>query len=280
MKYLTFSLLALLTVIVGMAENAFVPGTVWTSYIQGVNYPMPPGKFETAILEGPEEGAEYMKMSVFRDDETSNETRVYYIRPEGEKIYFSFPTEIPEWKLLYDFNLTEGEEGTEIFSPWEVEGMPYLVTYDICVGTRVNEKGLTEMTMHEYGKLSDEEGYTPWFETGTWLKGIGSTFGVMRPNFAGVLGVGYQLVEVRNGDKVFYSNPSAVKELSYTDIGLSISNGKLIYTDVSEPTRIIISSADGGVLKQTFIVGSGSIELAPGLNIVRAGKTVLKGFGQ
>ena len=60
MKYLTFSLLALLTVIVGMAENAFVPGTVWTSYIQGVNYPMPPGKFETAILESPEEGAEYI----------------------------------------------------------------------------------------------------------------------------------------------------------------------------------------------------------------------------
>lgn len=259
------------------AQDAFIPGTVWTTYLEGTDYPDPSTGWETAELQAGCEGEDFMRMVVSCSYNRGSE-EMFFIRKENGRIFFSNPSDQLDWQLLYDFNL-EPEEGCEISSPWRVVGMPYLVTYDICSGTRVNDQGLTEMMMHEYPKYAEEDGYASGYGICKWFKGIGSQFGVMRPNYSEIVGAGFVLVEVRNGDTVFYSNPAAAKDLSINSEQVSVENGNLMYRDLPENTPVIICGSDGGIIAHKTVYGTGSMELAPGLNIVRVGETVLKGFG-
>lgn len=140
---------------------------------------------------------------------------------DGDKIwwYNDKCPQMPKWHLLYDFGLNPGDRATvvsyiqehnsftpEFFEAWTFE--EECVDLTPCKGN----KGITLMLLCEYKKDFPE-----WPADADWLKGIGSTRGVLMNAAVDVdSDSGSVLVQVISNGEVVYQNPnfSEVEELS------------------------------------------------------------------
>ena len=199
--------------------------------------------------------------------------RIYnqiYIRNDGAKVYYrEWDSEENDWRLMYDFGLNADEE-CEI---WE---LPFGLTHSPrrkkvkCTGRHDAPDqycGLEVMDVaFSRSIVPDSE-----FEyEGIWIVGIGSPLGVYYTHEFGSDGLTSRLIEVEDGDRVIYSQPSAsVEEPMFRKLQVAVEGRSIIISGHNGDVRVydVAGNAVGSVKKQKNSAERVEISL-PGIYIV------------
>lgn len=189
----------------GIAEYYLTDGITWTMVYHG-DEPEIVNWFGKYYLSKNDE-ADYFNLYKANSE---NDIFIVYIKPEGDKVYFSTFTDPDTWYLMYDFGLQPGEGCTIYYfynrkgnsDIWEI-GTTYFKCREITNPEKFN--GWETMEMDDYLNHPDEEasGFS------SWLKGLGSIYGFSFNNDSTVwVGRSQQVIEVSKGDIVIWKLPA------------------------------------------------------------------------
>ncbi|MBD5204083.1 MAG: hypothetical protein HDS82_04315 [Bacteroidales bacterium] len=199
------------------AENMFCVGSTWTVEYSGVD----PDPFtsgpdllsSTAVYytedNAGDEGKTLRLMERIDDSEPVLQT---YLKTEGDKVWFKSNSETNEWTLMYDFGLQPGEscEVGIISYPFSETSTATLYTVT-CEGIEQDSEYPTIERMKI--KVSDKDGNLS--DEGIWLKGVGSSTGVLTNVYFNMVGVNATLLTEAtvNGKKVYGNTGSGIEEV-------------------------------------------------------------------
>lgn len=114
------------------------------------------------------------------DPESAPQLSTVIYQEEG-RVWFHAKRNSDLWQLLYDFNLSEGETmevGTVPYN-YEVSDNPQIFNRQLkCLKRETDKEGLVYLTMQELHEGYESENIVE-DELNIWIKGIGSTSGVL-----------------------------------------------------------------------------------------------------
>lgn len=261
-------------------QNCFKDGTEWKTYIYDDTNPYG-GYMEISKLEGTEniDGYESLKMYSMHEDKPDSKTLTYYIRTDIDKVYF-MPAENDSrtWYLMYDFNMVPGQ-GCYVYCP--IFGEKPSRYYIKCVG--ISKKEDTKYSTMEMEDYADETCNELTKGEGEWLKGISSIAGVDYNAGFGMAGYGSMLLEVKNGNEIFYSQtPSSVSQISQFQMGIRIDGLNLILSNIKKGNKLNIYYMDGKLLGSYKLNEKDTMVRLPqrGAYVLKIGNDVKKIFVQ
>ena len=271
MKRLVISIAMVVLPMLIFGQECFTNGTEWKLMIRSIEY-QPKTSFEISKLDGMVniDGYEAFKMYSEYENKPDSKTLLYYVRKENDKVFFKLPDDnSEEWYLMYDFGLAVGE-GCYIYNPtFTINDKELYKTYLKCISiTKDETSGNTIMGMEEY----KDDTFELLRGEGEWIKGISSTLGINYNTGFGMTGGEFRLIEVKNGDRVFYSdNTTSISKvsnapLSYRVDGLNIN---LSGTEVSDNIQVYYTN---GALLGNFTANGNSIDIS----VPNSGMYILK----
>ena len=256
-------------------QECFTNGTEWTTKITTPGYPQK-DLIKIEKLDGMVniDGYDALKMYCEYESIPDSKTLLYYVRTEGDKVFFRLPDDDSgTWYLMYDFGLVTGE-GCYLYCPLytdkENNNTP-LKDYFKCISwTKDETSGIYIMDAEEYedntctGLILDGP---RWFDGISSIRGISSNIGLgMRA------GSFPQLIEVKNGDRVFYSdNTTSISKVSNTPLRYRVDglNINLSGTEVGDNIQVYYTS---GALLGNFTAKGNSIDIS----VPNSGMYILK----
>lgn len=272
MKRLVISIAMAVLPMLIFGQECFTNGTEWKMMIKSIE-PQPKTSIEISKLDGMVniDGYEAFKMYSEYENKPDSKTLLYYVRKENDKVFFKLPDDdSEEWYLMYDFGLAVGE-GCYIYNPtFTISFKKLYKTYLKCISiTKDETSDNTIMGMEEY----KDDTFELLRGEGEWIKGISSTLGINYNTGFGRTGGEFRLIEVKNGDRVFYSdNTTSISQVSHTTPlryhvnGLNIN---LSGTEVSDNIQVYYTS---GALLGNFTAKGNSINIS----VPNSGMYILK----
>lgn len=275
MKRLVISIAMVVLPMLIFGQECFTNGTEW---ITKITTPGNPKKelIQKEKLDGMVniDGYDALKMYCEYESIPDSKTLLYYVRTEGDKVFFRLPDDDSgTWYLMYDFGLVVGE-GCYLYCPLytdkENNNTP-LKDYFKCISwTKDETSGIYFMDAEEYedntctGLILDEP---RWFDGISSVRGISSNIGL------GMISGSFpQLIEVKNGDRVFYSdNTTSISKVSNTPLRYRVDglNINLSGTEVSDKIQVYYTS---GALLGNFTAKGNSINIS----VPNSGMYILK----
>ena len=271
MKRIVISIAMAVLPMLIFGQECFTNGTEWKMMIRSIEY-QPKTSFEISKLDGMVniDGYEAFKMYSEYENKPDSKTLLYYVRKENDKVFFKLPDDnSEEWYLMYDFGLAVGE-GCYIYNPtFTINDKELYKTYLKCISiTKDETSDNTIMGMEEY----KDDTFELLRGEGEWIKGISSTLGINYNTGFGRTGGEFRLIEVKNGDRVFYSdNTTSISKVSNTPLRYRVDglNINLSGTEVSDKIQVYYTS---GALLGNFTAKGNSINI----RVPNSGVYVLK----
>ena len=271
MKRLVISIAMAVLPMLIFGQECFTNGTEWKMMIRSIEY-QPKTSFEISKLDGMVniDGYEAFKMYSEYENKPDSKTLLYYVRKENDKVFFKLPDDnSEEWYLMYDFGLAVGE-GCYIYNPtFTISFKKLYKTYLKCISITKDETAdNTIMGMEEY----KDDTFELLRGEGEWIKGISSTLGINYNTGFGRTGGEFRLIEVKNGDRVFYSdNTTSISKVSNTPLRYRVDglNINLSGTEVSDNIQVYYTN---GALLGNFTAKGNSINIS----VPNSGVYVLK----
>ena len=271
MKRLVISIAMAVLPMLIFGQECFTNGTEWKMMIRSIEY-QPKTSFEISKLDGMVniDGYEAFKMYSEYENKPDSKTLLYYVRKENDKVFFKLPDDnSEEWYLMYDFGLAVGE-GCYIYNPtFTISFKKLYKTYLKCISiTKDETSGNTIMGMEEY----KDDTFELLRGEGEWIKGISSTLGINYNTGFGRTGGEFRLIEVKNGDRVFYSdNTTSISKVSNAPLRYRVDglNINLSGTEVSDKIQVYYTN---GALLGNFTANGNSINIS----VPNSGVYVLK----
>lgn len=275
MKRLVISIAMAILPMLIFGQECFTNGTEWTTKITTPGYPQK-DLIKIEKLDGMVniDGYDALKMYCEYESIPDSKTLLYYVRTEGDKVFFRLPDDDSgTWYLMYDFGLVVGE-GCYLYCPLytdkENNNTP-LKDYFKCISwTKDETSGIYIMDAEEYedntctGLILDGP---RWFDGISSIRGISSNIGLgMRA------GSFPQLIEVKNGDRVFYSdNTTSISKVSNTPLRYRVDglNINLSGTEAGDNIQVYYTN---GALLGNFAAKGNSINI----RVPNSGVYVLK----
>ena len=271
MKRLVISIAMAVLPMLIFGQECFTNGTEWKMMIKSIE-PQPKTSIEISKLDGMVniDGYEAFKMYSEYENKPDSKTLLYYVRKENDKVFFKLPDDdSEEWYLMYDFGLAVGE-GCYIYNPtFTINDKELYKTYLKCISiTKDETSGNTIMGMEEY----KDDTFELLRGEGEWIKGISSTLGINYNTGFGMTGGEFRLIEVKNGDRVFYSdNTTSISKVSNAPLRYRVDglNINLSGTEVSDNIQVYYTN---GALLGNFTANGNSINIS----VPNSGVYVLK----
>ena len=271
MKRLVISIAMVVLPMLIFGQECFTNGTEWKLMIRSIEY-QPKTSFEISKLDGMVniDGYEAFKMYSEYENKPDSKTLLYYVRKENDKVFFKLPDDnSEEWYLMYDFGLAVGE-GCYIYNPtFTINDKELYKTYLKCISiTKDETSGNTIMGMEEY----KDDTFELLRGEGEWIKGISSTLGINYNTGFGMTGGEFRLIEVKNGDRVFYSdNTTSISKVSNAPLRYRVDglNINLSGTEVSDNIQVYYTN---GALLGNFTAKGNSINIS----VPNSGMYILK----
>lgn len=275
MKRLVISIAMAILPMLIFGQECFTNGTEWITKITTPGYPQKE-LIQKEKLDGMVniDGYDALKMYCEYESIPDSKTLLYYVRTEGDKVFFRLPDDDSgTWYLMYDFGLVVGE-GCYLYCPLytdkENNNTP-LKDYFKCISwTKDETSGIYFMDAEEYedntctGFILDGP---RWFDGISSIRGISSNIGLgMRA------GSFPQLIEVKNGDRVFYSdNTTSISKVSNAPLRYRVDglNINLSGTEVSDKIQVYYTN---GALLGNFTAKGNSINIS----VPNSGMYILK----
>lgn len=275
MKRLVISIAMVVLPMLIFGQECFTNGTEWKTKITT------PGNPQTELIKIEKldgmvniDGYDALKMYCEYESIPDSKTLLYYVRTEGDKVFFRLPDDDSgTWYLMYDFGLVAGE-GCYLYSPLytdkENNNTP-LKDYIKCISwTKDETSGIYIMDAEEY-EDNTCSGLTldgiRWFDGISSVRGISSNIGL------GMISGSFpQLLEVKNGDRVFYSdNTTSISKVSNAPLRYRVDglNINLSGTEVSDNIQVYYTN---GALLGNFTANGNSINIS----VPNSGVYVLK----
>lgn len=275
MKRLVISIAMAVLPMLIFGQECFTNGTEWITKITT------PGNPQTELIKIDKldgmvniDGYDALKMYCEYESIPDSKTLLYYVRTEGDKVFFRLPDDDSgTWYLMYDFGLVAGE-GCYLYSPLytdkENNNTP-LKDYIKCISwTKDETSGIYIMDAEEY-EDNTCSGLTldgiRWFDGISSVRGISSNIGL------GMISGSFpQLLEVKNGERVFYSdNTTSISKVSNAPLRYRVDglNINLSGTEVSDKIQVYYTS---GALLGNFTANGNSINIS----VPNSGVYVLK----
>lgn len=212
---------------VAFGQTCFKDGTEWKAQIDPDADPTE-HYVKISRLEGTVNIGGYEALKMYTEREGRPETKYlnYYVRTDKDKVYF-MPAEYNSgtWYLMYDFGMTPGQ-GCYMYRPPYGNQEPYR-SYVKCVSIG-QEEGYNYPVM-ELVDYMDETCDELTKGDGRWLKGVSSLNGVDFNIGFGLTGTGGgTLLEVKNGNDVYYSKTSSIHENKTSLCGISCGRSKSV----------------------------------------------------
>lgn len=275
MKRLVISIAMAILPMLIFGQECFTNGTEWKTKITTPGYPQK-DLIKIEKLDGMVniDGYDALKMYCEYESIPDSKTLLYYVRTEGDKVFFRLPDDDSgTWYLMYDFGLVTGE-GCYLYCPLytdEENNNTPLKDYFKCINwTKDETSGIYFMDAEEYedntctGLILDGP---RWFDGISSIRGISSNIGLgMRS------GSFPQLIEVKNGDRVFYSdNTTSISKVSNAPLRYRVDglNINLSGTEVSDKIQVYYTS---GALLGNFTAKGNSIDIS----VPNSGMYILK----
>ena len=271
MKRLVISIAMAVLPMLIFGQECFTNGTEWKMMIRSIEY-QPKTSFEISKLDGMVNinGYDAFKMYSEYENKPDSKTLLYYVRTENDKVFFKLPDDdSEEWYLMYDFGLAVGE-GCYIYNPtFTISFKKLYKTYLKCISiTKDETSDNTIMGMEEY----KDDTFELLRGEGEWIKGISSTLGINYNTGFGRTGGEFRLIEVKNGDRVFYSdNTTSISKVSNAPLRYRVDglNINLSGTEVSDNIQVYYTN---GALLGNFTAKGNSINI----RVPNSGVYVLK----
>ena len=256
-------------------QECFTNGTEWITKITT------PGNPQTELIKIEKldgmvtiDGYDALKMYCEYESIPDSKTLLYYVRTEGDKVFFRLPDDDSgTWYLMYDFGLVAGE-GCYLYSPLytdkENNNTP-LKDYIKCISwTKDETSGIYIMDAEEY-EDNTCSGLTldgiRWFDGISSVRGISSNIGLGM-----ISGSFSRLIEVKNGERVFYSdNTTSISKVSHTHLRYRV-DGLNINLSETEPGDNIQVYYTSGALLGNFAAKGNSINIS----VPNSGMYILK----
>ena len=261
MKRLVISIAMAVLPMLIFGQECFTNGTEWKMMIRSIEY-QPKTSFEISKLDGMVNinGYDAFKMYSEYENKPDSKTLLYYVRTENDKVFFKLPDDdSEEWYLMYDFGLAVGE-GCYIYNPtFTISFKKLYKTYLKCISiTKDETSDNTIMGMEEY----KDDTFELLRGEGEWIKGISSTLGINYNTGFGMTGGEFRLIEVKNGDRVFYSdNTTSISKVSNAPLRYRVDglNINLSGTEVSDNIQVYYTN---GALLGNFTANGNSINIS------------------
>ena len=261
MKRLVISIAMAVLPMLIFGQECFTNGTEWKMMIKSIE-PQPKTSIEISKLDGMVniDGYEAFKMYSEYENKPDSKTLLYYVRKENDKVFFKLPDDdSEEWYLMYDFGLAVGE-GCYIYNPtFTIFFKKLYKTYLKCISiTKDETSDNTIMGMEEY----KDDTFELLRGEGEWIKGISSTLGINYNTGFGRTGGEFRLIEVKNGDRVFYSdNTTSISKVSNAPLRYRVDglNINLSGTEVSDKIQVYYTN---GALLGNFTANGNSINIS------------------
>lgn len=271
MKRLVISIAMAILPMLIFGQECFTNGTEWKMMIKSIE-PQPKTSIEISKLDGMVniDGYEAFKMYSEYENKPDSKTLLYYVRKENDKVFFKLPDDdSEEWYLMYDFGLAVGE-GCYIYNPtFTISFKKLYKTYLKCISiTKDETSDNTIMGMEEY----KDDTFELLRGEGEWIKGISSTLGINYNTGFGRTGGEFRLIEVKNGDRVFYSdNTTSISKVSNAPLRYRVDglNINLSGTEVSDKIQVYYTN---GALLGNFTANGNSINIS----VPNSGMYILK----
>ena len=271
MKRLVISIAMAVLPMLIFGQECFTNGTEWKMMIKSIE-PQPKTSIEISKLDGMVniDGYEAFKMYSEYENKPDSKTLLYYVRKENDKVFFKLPDDdSEEWYLMYDFGLAVGE-GCYIYNPtFTINDKELYKTYLKCISiTKDETSDNTIMGMEEY----KDDTFELLRGEGEWIKGISSTLGINYNTGFGRTGGEFRLIEVKNGDRVFYSdNTTSISKVSNAPLRYRVDglNINLSGTEVSDNIQVYYTN---GALLGNFTANGNSIDIS----VPNSGMYILK----
>ena len=271
MKRLVISIAMAVLPMLIFGQECFTNGTEWKMMIKSIE-PQPKTSIEISKLDGMVniDGYEAFKMYSEYENKPDSKTLLYYVRKENDKVFFKLPDDdSEEWYLMYDFGLAVGE-GCYIYNPtFTINDKELYKTYLKCISiTKDETSGNTIMGMEEY----KDDTFELLRGEGEWIKDISSTLGINYNTGFGMTGGEFRLIEVKNGDRVFYSdNTTSISKVSNAPLRYRVDglNINLSGTEVSDNIQVYYTN---GALLGNFTANGNSINIS----VPNSGMYILK----
>lgn len=271
MKRLVISIAMAVLPMLIFGQECFTNGTEWKLMIRSIEA-QPKTSIEISKLDGMVniDGYEAFKMYSEYENKPDSKTLLYYVRKENDKVFFKLPDDDSgEWYLMYDFGLAVGE-GCYIYNPeFTISFKEPYKTYLKCISiTKDETSGNTIMGMEEY----KDDTFELLRGEGEWIKGISSTLGINYNTGFGMTGGEFRLIEVKNGDRVFYSdNTTSISKVSNAPLRYRVDglNINLSGTEVSDNIQVYYTN---GALLGNFTANGNSINIS----VPNSGMYILK----
>lgn len=271
MKRLVISIAMAVLPMLIFGQECFTNGTEWKMMIRSIEY-QPKTSFEISKLDGMVniDGYEAFKMYSEYENKPDSKTLLYYVRKENDKVFFKLPDDdSEEWYLMYDFGLAVGE-GCYIYNPdFTISFKELYKTYLKCISiTKDETSDNTIMGMEEY----KDDTFELLRGEGEWIKGISSTLGINYNTGFGMTGGVFRLIEVKNGNHVFYSdNTTSISKVSNAPLRYRVDglNINLSGTEVSDNIQVYYTN---GALLGNFTANGNSINIS----VPNSGMYILK----
>lgn len=275
MKRLVISIAMVVLPMLIFGQECFTNGTEWITKITT------PGNPQTELIKIEKldgmvtiDGYDALKMYCEYESIPDSKTLLYYVRTEGDKVFFRLPDDDSgTWYLMYDFGLVAGE-GCYLYSPLytdkENNNTP-LKDYIKCISwTKDETSGIYIMDAEEY-EDNTCSGLTldgiRWFDGISSVRGISSNIGL------GMISGSFpQLLEVKNGERVFYSdNTTSISKVSNAPLRYRVDglNINLSGTEVSDKIQVYYTN---GALLGNFTANGNSIDIS----VPNSGMYILK----
>ena len=275
MKRLVISIAMAVLPMLLFGQECFTNGTEWITKITT------PGNPQTELIKIEKldgmvniDGYNALKMYCEYESIPDSKTLLYYVRTEGDKVFFRLPDDDSgTWYLMYDFGLVAGE-GCYLYCPLytdkENNNTP-LKDYVKCISwTKGETSDIYIMDAEEY-EDNTCSGLTldgiRWFDGISSVRGISSNIGLGM-----ISGSFSRLIEVKNGDRVFYSdNTTSISKVSHTHLRYRVDglNINLSGTEVSDKIQVYYTN---GALLGNFTANGNSINI----RVPNSGVYVLK----
>lgn len=268
-----------------MAENYFQVGMQWTVEHSSTALPTPEVSTEEIWLDQPielqswfPEGKEAEGMMTLWSCNLQNpegKTFLAWIKTDGEKVYSIqapranfIPT---DWTLLYDFGLSQ-EESCRVTPVVIGNNNPEQFASTVkCISFTTSSSNLILMNM--------QEDYDSSFTSnGTWIKGIGSTSGILDPNRFETDGGRSTLLQAKLNDHIIYSDPSlSGVKANPTTPQIYLEDHAIIINTDGTTTPVELIDANGNIVYRGICNGNSTIKPAqPGIHVVRIGDQSIK----
>lgn len=250
-----FVLLAILLPIAANCASYFKDGMKWVVEYYGTQQPNGVFSQKTYSLEGDSiiNDIKALKMYVSSDDLDSGKELVSIIHEEDDKVLF-WDSYTQNWYLMYDFNLEEGE-GCDAYDPKSCKsGSTPTSSYIKCSAFQDDVfNRLSALDVEEYKSIGDNF----LLGQGLWIKGIGSSKGVLENIGFDYDGGNSILAEAsycgdiiyKNGESRINSVESIPYKIGVNDTGITISGSGNI-------GKLTIHAVDGVFVGEYNVSGS------------------------